>query len=267
MGKSAEELANSGQIPLNSKAVTPILVTNLRRHCASLTLVILLWVAAACLTAPSRRPNILLAISDDQSFPHASAYGASGLATPAFDRVARAGVLFTNAFVASPGCSPSRAALLTGLYPWQLEHAGTHASSFSVRFDVYPDLLEAAGYFVGFTGKGWGPGNWEAGGRKRNPAGPEFNQRRLDAAPEGIRDKDYFANFQDFLEAKPSDRPFAFWFGAHEPHRVFGLHSGTRSGKKLEDYLTQTGDPRMSPDGEIFETYRRYSRIREFPPQ
>ena len=205
------------------------------RHRVAALVCIMLGLAPACSRELSRRPNILLAISDDQSFPHASAYGATGISTPSLDRVAREGVLFTSAFVASPGCSPSRASLLTGLYPWQLEHAGTHASSFPSRFAVYPDLLEEGGYFVGYTGKGWVPGNWEAGGRQRNPAGPEYNQRMLSSVPPGIAETDYFANFRDFLEARPPDRPFCFWFGAYEPHRDFGPESRTRSGKQMED--------------------------------
>src|SRR5688500_15649296 len=92
-----------------------------------------------------KRPNVLLAIADDWSWPHAGAYGCKFVQTPAFDRVAREGVLFTQAFCASPGCSPSRAALLTGRHTWELEHAGTHASSFSDKLVVYPDLLEEAG--------------------------------------------------------------------------------------------------------------------------
>ncbi|MDA2938804.1 sulfatase [Acidobacteria bacterium AH-259-A15] len=182
-----------------------------------------------------KHPNILFAISDDQSYPHASAYGFKAVRTPALDRVAESGVLFSNAFVASPGCSPSRAALLTGRHTWQLEHAGTHASSFPKEYVVYPDLLEKAGYFVGYTGKGWGPGNWEISGRTRNPAGPEYNQHRLESAPSGISDKDYTANFQAFLEARPNDKPFCFWFGGHEPHRRFERGVGLSSDKKLED--------------------------------
>src|SRR5207248_10574672 len=112
-------------------------------------------------TAPvAGRPNILVAIADDQSFPHTSIMGYKAVNTPAFDRVAREGVLFTSAFAASPGCSPSRAALLTGLHDWQIEQAGTHDSDFPAKYVVYPDLLEKAGYAVGCTGKGWGPGNW-----------------------------------------------------------------------------------------------------------
>src|SRR5688500_3881239 len=75
--------------------------------------------------AADRRPNILLAIADDASWPHVSAAGCRAIMTPVFDRVAREGVLFRNGMAASPGCSPSRAALLTGMHHWQLEHAGT----------------------------------------------------------------------------------------------------------------------------------------------
>ncbi len=77
-----------------------------------------------------RQPNILFAIADDQSYPHTSAYGQKIYHTPNFDRVASKGVLFANAFVAAPQCSPSRAAILTGRQIWQLEEAGTHASLF-----------------------------------------------------------------------------------------------------------------------------------------
>ena len=184
-----------------------------------------------------KRPNVLLAISDDQSYPYSSAYGYQAVRTPAFDQVARKGTLFTNAFVASPGCSPSRAALLTGRQTWQLEHAGTHASSFPPKYEVYPDLLERAGYFVGYTGKGWGPGEWKVGGRTRNPAGTEYNQYKQKARRPGTNPVDYAANFQAFLAARPKDQPFCFWYGGHEPHRDFAQGTGLKAGKKLEDVI------------------------------
>ncbi len=180
-----------------------------------------------------QKPNILLVISDDQSYPHASAYGYAAIQTPAFDRVAREGILFNQAFVASPGCSPSRAALLTGLNCWQLAEAGTHASSFPQRYIVFPDLLEKAGYFVGYTGKGWGPGDYEASGRTRNPAGTAFTGNTL-KAPEGISDTDYAANFGKFLSAKPNGKPFFFWLGTHEPHRTYKQGIGKASGMSVD---------------------------------
>ncbi len=184
---------------------------------------------------PSGRPNILFAISDDQSFPHASAYGAEWVKTPAFDQIADSGVLFTNAFAASPGCSPSRAAILTGRYPWMIEGAGTHASDFPTKFVAFPDLLEKAGYFIGATGKTWGPGNWKISGRERNPAGPSFDKQKLKDNPEGISNKNYAANFADFLDERPDDSPFFFWYGATEPHRDFKRGIGLEHGKALAD--------------------------------
>jgi uncharacterized sulfatase len=221
------------------------------RGCRTLPVVVwaLLSIAHVGHATEQERPNILIAISDDQSYPHASAYGCRFIETPAFDRVARQGVLFTHAFAASPGCSPSRAALLTGRYPWQLEHAGTHASSFSAKYVAFPDLLEDAGYFVGFTGKGWGPGNYRDGGRSRNPAGPVFERHEDQDRPQGISDNDYAANFEDFLKRRPGEQPFCFWYGAHEPHRFFEKGVGEKNGGKLADvevptYLPDTPEVR-----------------------
>ncbi|QNN21888.1 sulfatase [Planctomycetales bacterium ZRK34] len=181
------------------------------------------------------RPNILLAISDDQSWCHTSISGCKAVSTPAFDRVAREGVLFRNAFAPSPGCSPTRAALLTGRQIWQIENAGTHASSFPKRFVAYPDRLEAAGYHVGYTGKGWGPGNWKISGRDRNPAGNQWSKRHAKPPYSGISKVDYAANFADFLAAKKNGQPFCFWYGGFEPHRRFEKGSWKKAGKKLED--------------------------------
>lgn len=194
--------------------------------------------------ARDTRPNILFVISDDQSYPHASAYGSEFIETPAFDRIADEGVLFTNAFAASPGCSPSRAAILTGRYPWQLEEAGTHASYFPQKFTVLPDLLEDAGYHVGYTGKGWGPGDWEASDRERNPAGPAFQNETVNPPYNWIRETDYAANFQTFLEQKTNDQQFFFWMGTSEPHRPFVKGIGISSSKKLEDVTV----PKYLPD-------------------
>ena len=68
-----------------------------------------------------KKPNFIFAISDDQSYPHTSIYGSKYINTPAFDSVAKNGILFTNAYCAAPQCSPSRAAILTGRQIWQLE--------------------------------------------------------------------------------------------------------------------------------------------------
>ena len=75
---------------------------------------------------------------------------------------------------------------------------------------MYPDVLESAGYFIGLTGKGYGPGTNK--GRLRNAAGPDFK------------------TFDAFLAARPKDKPFCFWFGSHFPHRAYEMGSGVKHG-------------------------------------
>ncbi len=186
--------------------------------------------ASASEPANPSRPNILIAISDDQSWPHASAYGSRMVRTPNFDRVAGEGVLFTQGFCASPGCSPSRAALLTGYNTWQLEHAGTHASYFDPKFRTYVDQLSDTGYTIGSTGKGWGPGDFRALGRPHNPAGPNIQGARSEGDERGYADA-----FRTFLDERPPNAPFCFWFGSVDPHRSYEKGSGLAAGKSLED--------------------------------
>ena len=208
-----------------------------------------LWAGANTLVIAGNRPNILLAIGDDISWKHFGCYGSDFIKTPTFDSLAQRGVKFSNAFCGAPGCSPSRAALLTGKHIWELEEAGTHASNFPHHLKVYPELLEHVGYFTGYTGKPWGPGNYKVSGRSQNPAGEIYNKKKRakNALPAtGISGTDYAENFADFLEARPDGKPFCFWFGAHEAHRGFEFKSGVKNGKKLDDAIV----PGFLPDTE-----------------
>jgi len=156
------------------------------------------------------RPNILFMFGDDWAWPHASCLGTPGIKTPVFDRLVREGVLFRNAHVAAPSCSPSRASILTGQWHWRLEEGANLWGFLPSKFTVYPDLLEKAGYFVGLTGKGYGPGSDK--GRQHNAAGASFK------------------SFNAFLDARPKDKPFCFWLGSHFPHRPYRSGSGVKSG-------------------------------------
>ncbi|MBO0861311.1 MAG: sulfatase [Chloracidobacterium sp.] len=185
----------------------------------------------------SQRPNILFAIADDWSYGHASAYGSKFVRTPAFDRVAREGVLFTRAFTPNAKCAPSRAILLTGRNSWQLEEAANHVPYFPAKFKTWVEALGENGYFTGMTAKGWGPGvanDFE--GKSRQMAGMPFNRRKLQPPTTGIATNDYAANFEDFLNAAPKEKPWSFWYGALEPHRAYEYGSGVKKGgKSLSD--------------------------------
>jgi arylsulfatase A-like enzyme len=206
-----------------------------------------LLISTATRLSAADRPNILFCIADDASWPHMSAYGTKFVKTPNFDRVAKEGILFNNAFTPLPKCSPSRASILTGRYPWQNEEAADHNGLFPAKFKVYPQLLEDAGYHVGFTGKGWGPGDFARGGFKRNPAGKTYSQVKNKGPTSGISPVDYAANFQLFLKDRPKDAPFCFWYGGHEPHRAYEPGSGLKAGKKLSDVTV----PPYFPDTDV----------------
>jgi arylsulfatase A-like enzyme len=194
------------------------------------------------------RPNILFCIADDWSWPHAGVAGDPVVRTPTFDAVAREGVLFTNAFCASPSCTPSRGGILTGQAVHRLKEGGNLWSTLRTEFQVYPDLLEQAGYVVGLQGKGWAPGDFKPGGRTRNPAGPPFR------------------SFGEFLAKVPEGKPFCFWFGSNDPHRPYEKGTGAQSGMKIEDvklppYWPDTPEVRSDVLDYYFEVQRFDSQV------
>ncbi|HTN75317.1 MAG TPA: sulfatase-like hydrolase/transferase, partial [Pirellulaceae bacterium] len=108
-------------------------------------------------SAAADRPNILFAIADDWG-KHAGAYGTPWVKTPAFDRIARDGLLFNNAYTPNAKCAPSRASILTGRNSWQLKEAGNHLCYFPPEFKGWGEALTEHGWTVGHTMKGWSPG-------------------------------------------------------------------------------------------------------------
>ncbi len=186
-----------------------------------------------------QKPNILIAIADDQSWPHAGAYGTNWVKTPGFDRIAREGLLFNNAYTPNAKCAPSRACILTGRNSWQLEEAGNHLAYFPTKFPTWMEALDQkAGYFTGYTTKGWAPGIANhTDGTPRSLTGPRFNKQKEKPPTKGIASSNYAGNFGDFLKAaKPDDKPWAFWYGSVEPHRRYEYKSGVeKGGKKLTD--------------------------------
>lgn len=168
--------------------------------------------------ADAKKPNILFCIADDWGWPHAGAYGDAVVKTPAFDRIAREGVLFEHAYVSSPSCTPSRNAILTGQYHWRLGAGANLYGALDVKHPVYPLLLEKAGYHIGRWRKSWGPGKIAEGGYPPHvhPAGKHYN------------------GFAAFLKDRPDGAPFCFWLGASDPHRPYKLGSGKKAGMDID---------------------------------
>ena len=97
-----------------------------------------------------------------------------------------------------------------------------------MEFKGWGEALAENGWFVGHTTKGWGPGvATNAQGKPRLMTGKAFNAKKLTPPASGILNADYAANFGDFLDAAPAGKPWAFWYGAVEPHRP--LPAGLRT--------------------------------------
>jgi hypothetical protein len=215
-------------------------------------LVLLALFTAARGAEGKRPPNILFAIADDWG-RHAGAYGTRWVKTPAFDRVAADGVLFTRAYTPNAKCAPSRACILTGRNSWQLKEAANHICYFPQEFKGWGEALAENGWFVGHTTKGWGPGvAKDAAGKNRAMTGVAFNARKAEPPADGIGPADYAANFTDFLNAAPAGKPWCFWYGAIEPHRGYEFGSGIRKGGKALTDIDRV--PGYWPDNETVRT-------------
>ena len=195
------------------------------------------------------RPNILFLFADDWG-RHASILskidGAGGIndvvQTPNFDKVASHGVIFRNAHVSAPSCTPCRSALLTGRHFWQ---TGTGSILRGAVYDrsipSFPPLLREQGYCVGYSHKVWSPGtpanspftkdeSFSKNGGRIN----QFSQTVTKLITKGTpRETAKLAildevrgNFRDMLNSCKDKAPFCYWFGPTNVHRKWIKGSG-----------------------------------------
>ena len=142
----------------------------------SFRLLLFVWLAMVCSVAVAqqqqgeervqKKPNIVIIYADDLGYGDVGSYGATELETPNIDNLAHNGVRFTKGYSASATCTPSRYALLTGIYPWRNEDAkilpGTAPLLIDTEQVTIPKMLKKEGYYTGIVGKwhlGLGRGN------------------------------------------------------------------------------------------------------------
>ena len=229
-----------------------------------------LLLVAGCKTptgSARERPNILLIVVDDLSWAHVGVGGHAVAQTPALDRLAREGVSFTNAYAPSPSCTPSRGALLSGQDIWRLGPGAIMHGTLPADIPVYPEVLEQAGYLVGYMGKGWGPGHPVPGGRFRNPAGPAYNAPAA-AGQERPVEVDYAGNLRRMLQRRSNGQPFCAWIGLDEAHPPWAVGAGEEYGIRPEDvevppFLPATPGIRLSLADYHGEIARADARVAE----
>ena len=172
----------------------------------------------------SNRPNILLIVSEDNG-PELGCYGEPFVQTPVLDALASKGVLFQRAYVPQAGCSQSRAALLTGLYPHQNGQIGLATWKFRLYREDTPNVvrsLKQAGYRTGIIGK-----------LHVNPASAfPFDFKQIESANFGRNKLRKYANEADkFINA--SERPFFLSVNYPDAHRPFLKTAGGLPEKPL----------------------------------
>lgn len=183
-----------------------------------------LAVLASALTtaqAQSRRPNLLLVVTDDQRFDQMSCAGHPTLETPVMDRLAADGVRFTNAFVTTAICAASRASILTGRREGKHGYTfGKPAMGAALGRTTYPKLLRDAGYRTGFVGK-WGV-KFEKGALEG-----AFDYRKGSGHPYRKKDGRHLTDIVTqqaitFVEQQDAEQPFCLSVSFHAPHAQDG---------------------------------------------
>lgn len=170
------------------------------------------------------KPNILLMLSDDHSYPFVSCYGDSNVRTPTLDRLAQEGIRFHRFFTACPQCVPSRAAYMTGRSA--VAARMTRFSSPLPRDEItLPELLRSEGnYYTGICGRGFhldgsagkGPQTVDLLGKNEMRTFKE----RVDFL-EGSPDTGVSKKLSLFLDSKPANKPFFMWANFSDPHHVW----------------------------------------------
>lgn len=170
---------------------------------------LLLWLfalAAPGMYGQEAPPNFVLFIADDVSWDDFGCYGNEVVQTPNIDRIAGRGMRFTNAFLTTSSCSPSRNSIITGRYPHNTGAAELHTSPPETML-AFPKWLKEKGYYTVLAGK--------------SHMGA-FAYREFDRVLDKNTGDGGEAHWISSLEERPKDQPFFMWFAALDAHRVWG---------------------------------------------
>ncbi len=178
----------------------------------------LLLLCAAAWFAPAARaanhPNVIVFIGDDISWDDFGCYGNPNAQTPNIDRLAANGLRFTSAFLTASSCSPSRSSIATGRYPHNNGAASELHRPIAWNIPRFPAALRANGYYTLLSGKNHMTQDKPPAGEKPQPEPFEVVDAGQSEANHGGH-----ANWVKFVQERPRDRPFFFWFASHDAHR------------------------------------------------
>lgn len=182
-------------------------------------------------TKPTPKPNILILLSDDHSYPFVGCFGDTNVKTPTLDKLASEGMRFHRYFTSCPQCVPSRAALMTGRSP-----VAARMTRFSAPLPAdeiaFPELLRSQGnYYTGICGRSFHLDGSNPKAVHDVDLLEKLNLRtfkdRVDFI-QGGGDATVASIVASFLDAKPDDKPFFMWANFSDPHHVWNAPSEFR---------------------------------------
>jgi len=189
-----------------------------------------LFVACFFTQTQAALPNFVMFITDDQGVYHSNPYGASEMRTPHMQAMADDGLRFTRAYVASPSCAPSRAALCTGLMPYNNGIVGNHENIRKEGVEPLLPILAKLGYEIAWYGK-------VGHGRAWYTQYPEITMIPYsNKAPRGSQQRLDITDVENFMKnRKDAVRPLALFVGNKWPHRPWPEPETARI--RLEDIV------------------------------
>jgi arylsulfatase A-like enzyme len=191
---------------------------------------------SSAVSAAPVKPNIIFILTDDQGYGDLSAHGHPLLKTPNFDRMHNEGVRFDNFYV-SPSCSPTRAALLTGMHEFRSGVTHTREPRMRLHKDAVtlPELLKKSGYRTALIGKWHLGGNTEKGYRASDRGFDLYsnvyadlfdglvhhNEKLVRKVPGKFREDIYFDEAMRYIE-ECGDKPYFCEIATISPHTPLG---------------------------------------------
>lgn len=172
-----------------------------------------LLVPGSNIYAQADKPNIVIFIADDVSYNDLGCMGHPVLKTPEIDKLAKNGLRFSNAYLTTSSCSPSRASILTGRYLHNTGAAELHSPIPSGQV-AFPKLLKDNGYYTAQAGK------WHLGSSGVKPEGvflDAFDRVGGSHAEGGGPGGEGL--WVEYLQQRPKNKPFFMWFAAQDAHR------------------------------------------------